>query len=628
MFTAMLVSWIIVVIVAFDLGDNHRVEWMKLSGLILALLLVSAAISRFTIKLLVRPLALLQEGIHEARAGRLKKIQVSRTGDEIEYLGESFNQMIAAIETSQSQVREYQELLEERILQRTEQLETALRAALAASQAKSEFLANVSHELRTPMTGVIGMLDLALDSGLPIEQREQLSTAQSCAHSLLALLNDLLDLSKADAGRMVLEEIPFEVRKLISDTVRTHAVHAREKGVELTWAVEPAVPKAVVGDPLRFRQILANLLSNAVKFTDKGSVRLTASLTHASNLPAKPFRLEIRITDSGAGIAKEKHDFIFEKFTQADGSISRRYGGTGLGLAITKKLTELQGGSISLESEEGRGSTFTVAIPFAPAPVEHRKPAEVTPGMAPQPTTVKRSGHILLVEDNLINQKVVLSLLNKRGYTVDIAANGLEALQLLQERAYQIVLMDIQMPLLDGLETTRRIRADCRYDSLPVIAMTAHAMNGDKERCLEVGMNGYLAKPVDHKHLLNTIERHLSAQEADPHTVRSASRGSSGGSDPALLGQMLSLFLQLAPDRLRRLSIAVEARDIETLMQDAAKLQSAAESIDAGDLATYAHAITSAASDEDFARVTESLLMLQREVNRLASVARRPVAAS
>ncbi len=526
MFTAMLVSWIIVVIVAFDLSDSHRVEWMKLTGLILALLLVSAAISRFTIKLLVRPLALLQEGISEARAGRLKKIQVSRTGDEIEYLGESFNQMISSIESSQAQVREYQELLEERILQRTEQLETALRSALAASQAKSEFLANVSHELRTPMTGVIGMLDLALDSGLPIEQRDQLSTAQSCAHSLLALLNDLLDLSKADAGRMVLEEIPFEVRKLISDTVRTHAVNARDKGVEMTWAVEPAVPKAVVGDPLRFRQILANLLSNAVKFTDKGQVRLTATLAQSPGTQSKPFRVEIKVTDTGAGIAKEKHQVIFEKFTQADGSISRRYGGTGLGLAITKKLTELQGGTISLESEEGHGSTFVVAIPFAPAPVEKRRTAESSPRLEPPPATIRRSGQILLVEDNLINQKVVLSLLHKRGYSVDVAGNGLEALRRLEERPYHLILMDIQMPLLDGLETTRRIRSDRRFDSLPVIAMTAHAMNGDRERCLEVGMNGYLAKPVDHKHLLHTIEHFLSADETAPQTVHTACRNS------------------------------------------------------------------------------------------------------
>lgn len=615
MFTGMLVSWIIVVIVAFDLGNNHRVEWGKLTGLLLGVLLVSAAISRFTIKLLVRPLALLQEGIHEARAGRLKKIQISRTGDEIEYLGESFNQMIAAIEASQAQVKEYQDLLEDRILERTEQLETALRAALAASQAKSEFLANVSHELRTPMTGVIGMLDLVLETGLSAEQRDQISTAQNCAHSLLALLNDLLDLSKAEAGRMVLEEIPFDLRKVVSDSVRTHAVKASEKGVDLSWTVEPAVPRTVVGDPLRFRQILANLLSNAVKFTDEGYVRVAVTLRPPA-LTAKPLQIRVRVSDSGAGIPKDKQQVIFDKFTQADGSISRKYGGTGLGLAIARKLAELQGGSIHLESEEGRGSTFTLEIPFAAAPADRPAPAQARSAREEVRPSPER-GRILLVEDNMINQKVVLSLLRKRGYAVDVANNGIEALDRLNAAVYALVLMDIQMPMLDGLETTRRIRADQRFKALPVIAMTAHAMNGDKERCLEAGMNGYLAKPVDHKHLLRTIEQHLSAGGAGMAPAVAPSATASGGEEPEIAGQMLALFLQLAPERLRRMSAAAETRDSDALLQDAEKLISAAESIDSPELAAGAREIASAVSARDYASIEEKLIRLEQQVARL-----------
>lgn len=613
MFTGMLVSWIIVVIVAFDLGNNHRVEWVKLTGLLFALLLVSAAISRFTIRLLVRPLALLQEGIHEARAGRLKKIQISRTGDEIEYLGESFNQMIAAIEASRAQVKEYQDLLEERILERTEQLETALRAALAASQAKSEFLANVSHELRTPMTGVIGMLDLALESGLPHEQRDQIATAQNCAHSLLALLNDLLDLSKAEAGRMVLEEIPFDVRRLVSDSVRTYAPKAQEKSVELTWAVEPAVPSTLVGDPLRLRQILSNLLSNAVKFTEAGFVRVSVVLSH-SEVKSKPFLLQLRVSDSGTGIPKDKHRLIFEKFTQADGSISRRFGGTGLGLAIAKKLAELQGGAIEVDSEEGKGSTFTVAIPFAIAPADRPGVPEERKATKEVQTGAGR-GRILLVEDNLINQKVVLSLLSKRGYQIDVACNGLEALDRLEATTYDLVLMDIQMPMLDGLETTRRMRADPRFDRLPVIAMTAHAMNGDKERCLEAGMNGYLAKPVDHKHLIHTIERYLSVDET---RLPIPALAPTADDDPAIVGQMLALFLQLAPERLKRMGAAAESGDIEALVQDAGKLQSAARSIEAQGLACEAKAIAEAAAGNDFTQVGCRLASLEAELNRLS----------
>lgn len=623
MFTAMLVSWIIVVIVAFDLGANHTIEWVKLSGLIVALLLVSAAISRFTIRLLVRPLALLQEGISEARAGRLKKIQISRTGDEIEYLGESFNQMIGAIEASQAQVREYQELLEDRILQRTEQLENALRGALAASQAKSEFLANVSHELRTPMTGIIGMLDLALESRLAAEQRDQLSTAQNCAHSLLALLNDLLDLSKAEAGRMVLEEIPFDVRQVVSDAVRTHAVKAAEKRVELTWSVEPGTPGLVVGDPLRLRQVVSNLLSNAVKFTERGFVRLSVAAVPANGSHGKPLLIEIRVADSGMGIPREKQQLVFEKFTQADGSISRRFGGTGLGLAITKKLVEIQGGHITLESEVDRGSTFTVAIPFA---ATERGVARVEAGEARAKTAEPLlSGKILLVEDNLINQKVVLSLLQKRGYQVDVASNGVEALERLERKSYQLVLMDIQMPLLDGLATTRRIRANARFDHLPVIAMTAHAMNGDKERCLDAGMNGYLAKPVDHKHLVHTIERHLSAGGAMAASGQAEEAAVSGDNDPTLVGQMLALFVQLAPERIRRMSAAVEAGDAESLKQDAAKLQSAAESIGAAGLIERAKALVFAGSEENMVKAAEGLDLLQQEVARLSESSQRAV---
>ncbi len=621
MFTAMLVSWIIIVIVAVDLGDKQEIEWVKLAGLIVALLAVSVAISRFTIRLLVRPLALLQEGIHEARAGRLKKVQISRTGDEIEYLGESFNQMIASIEASQAQVREYQELLEERILQRTEQLETALRAALSASQAKSEFLANVSHELRTPMTGVIGMLDLALASRLTPEQRDQLTTAQNCAHALLELLNDLLDLSKAEAGKMSLEEIPFDVRQLVGEAVKPHEVKAAAKGVRLTWNLDRGLPRMLVGDPLRFRQIIANLLSNAVKFTADGHVSLAVAARGGAE--AEPRMVEIRVTDSGIGIAKDKQQAIFEKFTQADGSVSRKYGGTGLGLAITKKLTELQGGSIELQSEPGVGSVFTVKLPLAAVDGQPTSPVAGVEPAAERPIEAQ-PGRILLVEDNLINQRVVVSLLSRRGYEVDVANNGVEALERLEGGMYDLVLMDVQMPLMDGLEATRRIRAEPRYDGLPVVAMTAHAMNGDQERCLASGMDAYLAKPVDHRRLVGMIEHYLAARRTGAATERGM-QGTGAVSDPALVRQMASLFLQLAPERMRRMGSAVEARDVEALLQDAAKLQHAAESIEAVDVAEHAKLIAGAAIEQDFERAMRSLAELEGELSRLSGELRPSV---
>ena len=256
----------------------HTFDWTK--GLILCgvVLGVAAAISRFTNRLLARPLTLLEAGITSVREGRLEPIRVSRTGDEIEYLGESFNRMITALAASQEEIRQYQELLEERIRQRTQELEKAMHGALAASQAKSEFLANISHELRTPMNGLLGMLDLVLDSPVGGEQREQIEIAQRCAYSLLDLLNDILDLSKIEAGRMILEKVPFDLRSVAEDCVRAQGAKAQQKGVELRFEYDGDVTN-VTGDPLRLRQIVANLLSNAIKFTEKGWVSVRQSVS-------------------------------------------------------------------------------------------------------------------------------------------------------------------------------------------------------------------------------------------------------------------------------------------------------------------------------------------------------------
>ncbi|MBL8235223.1 MAG: two-component sensor histidine kinase BarA, partial [Bryobacterales bacterium] len=262
------------------------------------------------------------------------------TGDEIEFLGQSFNKMIDRLISTQNEVRQHQELLEERIRQRTHQLELAMQREQAANQAKSEFLANMSHELRTPMNGVLGMIDMVLDSSLNADQRDQLETAQRCANSLLALLNDVLDLSKIEAGKMVLERIPFDLRVLVDDTVRSHRPKASKKDIVLTLEIAPDAPRRISADPLRLRQILSNLLSNAVKFTEHGSVRISVarrSKEHGGDLV-------LEVADTGVGIPEDKLSYIFEKFTQADGSISRKYGGTGLGLAITKKLVDMHGG--------------------------------------------------------------------------------------------------------------------------------------------------------------------------------------------------------------------------------------------------------------------------------------------
>jgi signal transduction histidine kinase len=505
-FTATLFFWVVATILAYDLRqDTFSVGKGVL--LFLIVVLVSGAISRFTIRLLARPLGLLQSGITAVRNGRLEPIQISRTGDEIEFLGESFNGMIEALATSQNEIRQHQELLEQRIRERTEQLEEAMLRAQAASQAKSEFLANVSHELRTPMNGVIGMLDVVMEKNLPPEQADELQTAQRCAYSLLALLNEILDLSKIEAGKMTLERVPFDVRAMLEDCLKSHQPRAAKNGVELRSEISADVPARILGDPLRIRQVVSNLLGNAVKFTERGSVSVRVDTEFSGT---GVFSLRLTVADTGTGIPADKLTSIFDKFTQADGSVSRKYGGTGLGLAITRKLVEMHGGHIRVSSEVGRGTTFVATLPceISVDEASRERIVETLPQLHVEAGSVP--GRILIVEDNQVNQKVVTSVLRKRGYFIELANDGQEALAKLEKNgAYDLVLMDVQMPVLDGLETTRLIRKDARWKNLPVVAMTAHAMNGDKERCLAAGMNGYLSKPVHPAHLLDTVDEYL-----------------------------------------------------------------------------------------------------------------------
>jgi len=506
LFTGILLLWVVAVILWWDIRRG-MFDWTLGVVLIGVVVGIAAAISRFTIRLLARPLALLEKGITAVRKGHLEPIQVSRTNDEIEFLGESFNRMIETLVSSHEEIRQHRELLEERIRQRTAQLADAMRAAVEASQAKSEFLANMSHELRTPMNGLLGMIDLVLDSPLGIDQRDQLETAQRCAYSLLGLLNDILDLSKIEAGKMMFEHIPFDLRGNVEDCVRAQMAKAAQKGVALEFESDTPAGSDVLGDPLRLRQILANLLSNAIKFTEKGWVRV--SLKTSAGQKGK-LESVIVVTDTGAGIPADKLPQIFEKFTQADSSITRKYGGTGLGLAITTRLVEMCSGSIRVKSEVGKGSVFSVTLPFDRAPVV--VPAEQPTAAVVTPRGSQDCTRLLLVEDNVVNQKVVLAMLRRKGYQITVVGDGRQALSALEDPAahYDLVLMDVQMPILDGLETTRILRRNPRFAQLPIIAMTAHAMNGDRERCLDAGMNAYLAKPVQAGQLAATVDAMLT----------------------------------------------------------------------------------------------------------------------
>jgi signal transduction histidine kinase/CheY-like chemotaxis protein len=510
-FTAFLLAYVVFLFIAFDAwaGSFHPVKTILLC---VAVLLIAGAVAKFTNRVLGRPLEYLRRGIEAVSEGRLSRIHVSPTGDEIEFLGRQFNAMIEALERSRAEVRRYQESLEERIRERTAALEKATEQALAASKAKSEFLANMSHELRTPMTGVLGMIDIVLDGRLDSEQREQLLTAKNCAVSLLALLNDILDLSKIEAGRMILEEVPFDLKQAIGESVEAVRPRAHAKQLELRTQIEPEAPSWIVGDPLRWRQILQNLLGNAVKFTLAGWVEVRVKVAPRPEWPA----LVVEVADSGVGIPPEKLEAIFDEFTQADGSISRRFGGTGLGLAITKKLVTMMGGEITVTSTPGQGSTFRVTVPCRPVSLLRRPEPGRGEGASrgsAEPETPRAT--VLIAEDNPVNQKIVAAILRRHGYRVETANDGAEALEILSRVPIDLALMDVQMPVIDGLEATRRIRSDPRWKDLPVIALTAHAMAGDRDRCLAAGMNDYITKPVNRSQLVAVVERYL-AKAASP----------------------------------------------------------------------------------------------------------------